>query len=325
MTQSPPRSIAGTIPSAGSVAPSPDAPGGGGFPRWRNPAKNRLVRAYFQSPVAAISLVILVIIVFLATFAPWIAPTNPYDLGTVTVVNSRLPPGATARIGDTVFLLGSDGAGRDLLSAILYGLRTSIIVAAASTGIAVLIGLWVGLLAAYVGGRTDAALMRLVDLQLSFPTMLVALMLLAILGNGLDKIIAALVIVQWAYFARTARAAALVEREKEYMEAARGLYLGHGRMIFRHLMPNSIAPLIVVATIQAAHAVSLEATLSFLGLGLPPTEPSLGLLIANGFNYVFSLHWWISLFPGLALLLTIVVMNLAGDRLRDLLNPRLRK
>lgn len=284
-----------------------------------------LARAFFKSPVAAAASVTLSLILLAALFAPAIAPTDPYDLTVVTVINSRLPPGAEARVGDIVFWLGTDGAGRDLLSAILYGLRTSVVVAASSTTIAVVIGLVVGMVSAYVGGRVDALLMRLVDLQLSFPTMLVALLLLAILGTGIDKIIAALVIVQWAYFARTARASALVEREKEYVEAARGLYLGHSRTLFRHLMPNSVAPLIVVATIQAAHAVSLEATLSFLGLGLPVTEPSLGLLIANGFNYVFSLKWWITLFPGLALLFTIVSITLVGDRLRDVMNPRLRR
>lgn len=284
-----------------------------------------LVRAFFRSPVAAVAFAVLVMICFLGIFAPWIAPTDPYDLTSVTVLDSRLPPGSFARTTDTYFWLGSDGAGRDLFSAILYGLRTSVIVAVSSVGIAVLVGLAVGLLAAYAGGKVDSALMRIVDLQLSFPTMLVALMLLAMFGTGIDKIIIALIIVQWAYFARTARASALVEREKEYMEAARGLYIGHTRSLLRHLMPNSIAPMIVIATIQAAHAVSLEATLSFLGLGLPVTEPSLGLLIANGFNYVFSLKWWITLFPGLALLVTIVSITLVGDRLRDIMNPRLRR
>lgn len=284
----------------------------------------RFLREYAKSPTAVIAAAVFLVILFIAILAPVIAPTDPYDLRSVTIINSKLPPGSKARIGDMVFLLGTDGAGRDMVSAIMYGLRTSLIVATVSTSMALLIGMTIGLTAAYIGGKTDAVLMRLVDLTLSFPTMLVALMLLAMFGNGLDKIIIALIFVQWSYFARTARSSSMIEREKEYIEAARGLYVGHMRIIVRHLLPNSVSPLIVIATIQAASAVSLEATLSFLGLGLPPTEPSLGLLIANGFNHVISMKWWISLFPGLALLVTIVSICLVGDRLRDVLNPHLQ-
>ena len=167
--------------------------------------------------------------------------------------------------------------------------------------------------------------MRIVDIQLSFPAILVALVLLAILGKGVDKIIVALVVAQWAYYARTVRASALVERNKEYVEAAKCLALGHRRILFRHILPNCLAPLIVVATLQTAHAISLEATLSFLGVGLPITEPSLGLLIANGFEYMLSEKYWISFFPGVALLVAIVSINLVGDQLRDILNPRLQR
>ncbi len=180
-----------------------------------------------------------------------------------------------------------------------------------------------GLIAAYFGGWVDTVIMRIVDLQLSFPAILIALMLLALLGRGVDKIIFALVVVQWAYFARTVRGAALVERRKDYVEAARCLALSHRRIMFRHMLPNCLPPLIVVATVQMAHAIALEATLSFLGVGLPITEPSLGLLIANGFDYMLSGRYWISVFPGIALVLTIVSINLVGDRLRDVLNPRL--
>jgi peptide/nickel transport system permease protein len=167
--------------------------------------------------------------------------------------------------------------------------------------------------------------MRIVDLQLSFPTILVALMLLAILGSGVEKVMLALVIVQWAYFARTARSVALVERSKEYVEAAQCLALSSRRVIFRHLLPNCLPPIIVVATVQVANAIALEATLSFLGIGLPVTEPSLGLLISNGFEFMLSGRYWISVYPGIALLITIIAINLVGDQLRDILNPRLRR
>jgi len=183
----------------------------------------------------------------------------------------------------------------------------------------------VGLMAAYFGGRVDNLIMRVVDVQLSFPAILVALILLAILGKGIDKIIVALVVVQWAYYARTVRASALVERRREYVEAATCLALSHRRIVFRHLLPNCLPPLIVVGTLQTAHAIALEATLSFLGIGLPITEPSLGLLISNGFEYMLSGSYWISFFPGIALLVTIVSINLVGDQLRDVLNPRLER
>lgn len=223
------------------------------------------------------------------------------------------------------YWLGTDGQGRDMLSAILYGLRTSLAVGVLSGVFALMIGMSMGLTAAYVGGRTETLIMRLVDLQLSFPAILVALMLLAILGRGVDKVILALIIVQWAYYARTARSAALVERRKEYMEAARCLALSSRRIIFRHLLPNCLPPVIVVGTVQVANAIALEATLSFLGIGLPVTEPSLGLLISNGFNYLLSGRYWISVYPGVALLLTIIAINLVGDQLRDILNPRLQR
>jgi peptide/nickel transport system permease protein len=198
-------------------------------------------------------------------------------------------------------------------------------VGAASGLIAASLGLVVGLVAAYAGGRVETLIMRLVDLQLSLPSVLVALILVSVLGKGADKIILALVLVQWAYYARTVRGTALVERRKEYVEAAQSLGLSHARTLFRHILPNCLAPVIVIATVQTAHAISLEATLSFLGVGLPQTEPSLGVLIANGFQYMLSGAYWISVFPGIALLLTIVSINLVGDRLRDVLNPRLEK
>ena len=284
----------------------------------------RLTREFFSNRVATASFAVLMTIVFLAIFAPLLSPQNPYDLARVTVMDARLEPGERGSAG-FVMWLGADGAGRDMLSAILYGLRISLGVGVASGVIALAIGTAVGLLAAYRGGWIDALIMRLVDLQLSFPAILVALILVAILGRGADKVMIALILVQWAYYARTVRGSALVERRKEYIEAAQCLDLPPRRIVFRHLLPNVIAPMIVVGTLQTAHAISLEATLSFLGVGLPLTEPSLGLLIANGFEYMLSGKYWISFYPGLALLATIMSINLVGDRLRDVLNPRLER
>jgi peptide/nickel transport system permease protein len=284
----------------------------------------RFLSDFFDSKVATAAIVTFAIILFIALFAPWISPQNPYDLMVVDVMDSRMRPGEKSLTGMT-FLLGSDGAGRDMLSAIFYGLRTSLGVGVMSGLIALCIGMSVGLSAAYFGGRTDSLIMRVVDLQLSFPAILIALILLSVLGKGVDKIIIALVIAQWAYYARTVRASALVERRKEYIEAATCLALSHRRIVLRHLLPNVLPPLIVVGTLQTAHAISLEATLSFLGVGLPQTEPSLGLLISNGFEYMLSGKYWISFFPGVALLVTIVSINLVGDQLRDVLNPRLER
>lgn len=286
---------------------------------WR-----RFIQRFAEDRVALVGFALLVLIILVAVLAPVISPQNPYDLGKVDIMDSRQPPGVKAGDGFTMWL-GSDGVGRDLLSGILYGLRISLMVGVISGVLAATLGLILGLTAAYMGGRVETLIMRIVDLQLSLPSVLVALILVALLGKGVDKIILALVVVQWAYYARTVRGSALVERRKEYVEAARSLGLNHARTVFKHILPNCLAPVIVIATVQTAHAISLEATLSFLGVGLPQTEPSLGVLIANGFQYMLSGKYWISFFPGLALLLTIVAINLVGDRLRDVLNPRLEK
>lgn len=284
----------------------------------------RFAVEFLESRVAASALAILLLLVALAVTAPWFVPQNPYDLAQVDVLDSRLPPGTASTYGYT-FWLGTDGAGRDLLSAMLYGLRISLFVGVMSGFIAMALGTAVGLIAAYVGGRVETLIMRLVDLQLSFPAILIALIMIAVMGKGIDKIVFALVTVQWAYYARTVCGSALVERKKEYVEAARCLGLSNPRIVFRHILPNVLPPLIVVVTVQTAHAIALEATLSFLGVGLPQTEPSLGLLISNGFEYMLSGKYWISFFPGIVLLVTIVVINLVGDQLRDVLNPRLQK
>lgn len=286
---------------------------------WR-----QFVRDFMQSRIAVCGLALLLMVLFLALFAPWIAPQNPYDLSKLDLMDSKLAPGAQSMMGST-FWLGTDGMGRDMLSAILYGLRVSLLVGVVSGVIALAIGASLGVSAAFFGGRYEQILMRIVDIQLGFPAILVALILIAVLGSGVEKVIMALITVQWAYYARTARSAALVERNKEYMEAARGLGLPTWRVLLKHLIPNTLPPLIVVGTVQVAHAIALEATLSFLGLGLPITEPSLGLLIANGYEYMLSGKYWISVYPGVALLLTIMAINLVGDQLRDVLNPRLAR
>jgi peptide/nickel transport system permease protein len=279
---------------------------------------------FAESKLALIGLAMLIVIILIAIFAPLISSQNPYDLGQLDIMDSRLAPGEKSVAG-TAHLLGTDDQGRDMLSAIFYGLRISLGVGIASTVFALAIGLFFGMIAAYFGGWVDTLIMRIVDIQLSFPAILIALILLAVLGQGVDKIIVALITVQWAYYARTVRASALVEKQKEYIEAAKVLALSKTRILFRHMLPNCLPPLIVVATVQVAHAIALESTLSFLGLGLPITEPSLGLLISNGFTYLMSGKYWISFYPGLALLLTIMSINLVADQLRDVLNPRLKR
>lgn len=284
----------------------------------------RFTRQFFGSTAATVSLVILVAIVLAAIFAPWISPQNPYDLTAIDFLDGRLPPGSQAMTGMT-YLLGTDNQGRDMLSAILYGLRISLAVGVLSAIAAACIGGCIGLYVAYRGGRVEGFVMRLVDLQLSFPTVLVALMILAFLGKGVFNVVLAIIIVEWATYARIARGATLVERSKEYIEAVQCLALPTRRIVFRHLLPNIIPALIVIATLQIARAITLEATLSFLGLGVPVTEPSLGLLIANGYSYLLSGQYWISFYPGIALVIVVVVINLIGDRLREILNPRRQK
>ena len=284
----------------------------------------KIILKKFTKPATLISLMLLFIIIFCAIFAPFLAPTNPYDLKIVSILDSRLSPGNSMFNGNVAWL-GTDGAGRDVLSAIIFGLRTSLIVAISSALIALTIGVMIGLISGFYGGKIDAFLMRIVDIQLSFPAILVALVLLALLGKGVDKVIIALAIVQWAIYARTVRAAAIVEKNKEYIQAASCLGLSNFLIIWRHLLPNSISPLIVLATLQTAHSISIEATLSFLGVGVPITEPSLGSLISNGFDFILSGAYWITFFPGLVLLATVAAINMFGDQLRIILNPRVNR
>ena len=279
---------------------------------------------YRESPMAVAALAIILAIIVLALFAPLFAPQNPYELAGLNLADARLPPGSVGSGGYTHWL-GTDAAGRDLWSAILYGLRISLQIGLLAGAFALLLGASVGLVAAYAGGRIEALLMRIVDLQLSFPAILLALILVALLGQGLAQLVTALVAAQYAYFARTTHGAATAERRKDYIEAALSTPLPARRVLFRHLLPNSLPPLIVVATVQVANAIALEATLSFLGLGLPITQPSLGSLIANGFQYLLSGRYWISIYPGVALMITVVAINLVGDQVRNVLNPRLSR
>jgi peptide/nickel transport system permease protein len=282
----------------------------------------RLILGLAASPKAVVGAILCVVFLFAAIVGPYLVPQNPYDLMTLNILDAKLEPGSVGFEGAT-YWLGSDGQGRDMLSAMVFGLRTSLGVGLVSGIAAMLIGTILGLIAAYVGGRTDTLIMRLVDLMLGFPTILVALMLLALLGQGMWKVILALILVQWARFARAVRGAALVERNKDYIEAAETLGLSTPRILLGHLLPNCLPPLIVIGTLQVAHAISAEATLSFLGIGLPITEPSLGLLIANGYDVLMSGEYWMSVYPGLVLMSLVFAINLVGDRLREVLNPRL--
>lgn len=281
-------------------------------------------REYSRDGVAVFALVVVLLITALAVLAPLIAPQDTYDLGKLVLADARRPPGYANPAGQ-VYWLGTDAQGRDVLSAILYGFRVSMEIALLAGVLAFVLGVAMGIGAAFVGGRIESLIMRLVDLQLSFPAMLLALMLSAMLGKGVFQLVAALAAAQYAYFARTAHSAASVERHKDYVEAALSTPLSGWAVAWRHVLPNSLPPLMVVATVQLANAIALEATLSFLGLGLPPTEPSLGSLIANGFEFMLSGRYWISIFPGLGLIALIVAVNVVGDQVRDMLNPRLRR
>lgn len=292
-------------------------------PSAQSPFK-RFISEYSERKTAVVAFLVLAFVVLVALVGPFLTMQDPYDLAQISILDSSMPPGTETFDGGT-FWLGTDDQGRDLLSAIVYGLRISILVGVISGALAVVIGASIGIISAYVGGRIDNLIMRVVDLFLSFPSFLIALICLAVLGRGADKVVLALVLSQWANFARIIRGVAIVEREKEYMDAARGLVLPQSRIVFGHLLPNCLPPLIVVATMNVAFSITLEASLSFLGVGLPITEPSLGLLIANGYEYILTGKYWLSFYPGVALLITVASINLVADRMRDVLNPRMKR
>jgi len=292
-----------------------------------------LVHGFRRSPVAIVSAVIALVLIFAAVFAPWIAPHDPTDLASLSLLDSFKPPWP-AEDADWFNPLGTDQQGRDVLSAIMFGMRVSLLVGFGSVAIAVVVGIVAGLAAGYLGGMADAILMRVADVQLTFPAILTALMINGIAGAALPKamrdalqipiIILSIGVSLWPGIARTVRGATLVERNKEYVLAARVIGVPDWRIMLSHVLPNVIGPVLVLATLGLGFAILTEATLSFLGVGLPPTRPSLGTLIRYGNDFLFSGQWWVTIFPGAALVLIVLSINLLGDWLRDALNPRLR-
>ena len=278
-----------------------------------------------ESRSAIFGMVLSLLFVVAAVFAPWLSPQNPYDLTQLFLDNADKAPTLFNEWSYSHFMLGSDGQGRDLYSAILYGLRVSLYVGLASTVLSAAFGTLMGLVAGYMGGKTDAVIMRIADIQLSFPAILIALVIMSLWGQGLFKIIIAISVVNWVFYARTARGSTLAEREKDYVDAARATGISNTSIMLREILPNIVAPIIVIGTVRVANSIILESTLSFLGLGVPITEPSLGSLIYEGYQVLFSGFWWTSVLPGLALMGVVLGINLLGDRLRDVLNPRLKR
>ena len=289
---------------------------------------------FTRSPTIIISFIFVVSLSILAIFANFIAPTNPFDAGSLNLMNGFTPPMKPNIFTEEIFLLGTDDQGRDLLSAIIFGLRVSMFVGVSAVLLAMVLGVTMGLVAGYVGGWVDSLIMRIADIQVTFPSILIAVLIYGITRGILapdlrDELAITVLIIsiglsEWVPFARTVRGTTMVEKEKEYIQAARLIGLKPGQIMFRHILPNVMSPVLVIATITLALAIIAEATLSFLGVGAPPTEPSLGTLIRIGQNYLFSGEWWILLFPSITLLVLALSVNLLGDWLRDELNPRLR-
>jgi peptide/nickel transport system permease protein len=290
--------------------------------------------AFKGSPVAIIAFSVVVLLVGGALLAPWLAPTNPFDMGALNLMNGFTPPLTDNAFTGERFVLGTDDQGRDLLSAILYGLRVSLFVGFSAVGLALVLGVSLGLLAGYVGGWLDAFIMRVADVQVTFPSILIAMLIFGVAQGVLPPearselaigvLILSIGLSEWVQFARTVRGTTLVEKEKEYVQAAKLMGLGRFQIMRKHILPNVLGPVLVIATITLALAIIAEATLSFLGVGAPPTEPSLGTLISVGQDFLFSGEWWILLFPALTLLSLALAVNLLGDWLRDTLNPRLQ-
>ncbi|MFN9479551.1 MAG: ABC transporter permease [Betaproteobacteria bacterium] len=289
--------------------------------------------SFRQSPVAMGAALVALVLIVCAVFAEWVAPHNPFDLATINLLDASQPP-AWIEGGSSKFLLGTDDQGRDVLSAILFGMRISLIIGLAAVALSVLLGVGLGLLAGYVGGRLDALLMRIADVQLSFPAILIALLIDGVARAAVPKevheviafpvLVGAIALANWPQYARKVRGSTLVEKNKEYVQAARLIGVSPLAIMLRHVLPNAIGPVLVLATVNVALAIITEATLSFLGVGVPPTTPSLGTLIRIGNEFLFSGEWWITIFPGLALVLLVLSVNLLGDWLRDALNPKLR-
>lgn len=284
---------------------------------------SEFVHNWSRSGSAIAGTVLIVLYAFAVLAGPMLVAQDPYDIAALNLLDSYKPP-LWLEGGDPRYPLGTDGQGRDLLAAIIYGARVSVMIGLVATVASCLIGTVLGLLAGFYGGIADAVIMRIADIQLSFPSILIALFLMSAVGTGVDKVLIALTAVGWVVYARTTRGSTLSEIEKEYVQAARVAGLPDWRIIMFHVLPNVLTPLIVIATIQVGTFVLIEASLSFLGVGVPITEPSLGLLVKNGFDVLFSGLWWTSIFPGLAIMLLVFGINLFGDFLRDELNPRLK-
>lgn len=287
-----------------------------------------------RSPVTIVSFAVVVVLILLAVFADFVAPTNPFDVGSLNLMNGFTPPMQPNAFTGEVFPLGTDDQGRDLLSAIIFGLRVSLFVGLTAVILAMVLGVSLGLLAGYRGGWVDSLIMRAADIQVTFPSILIAMLIFGV-ARGLlppsmrDELAISVLIIsiglsEWVPFARTVRGTTLVEKEKEYVQAARLIGLSSGQIMLRHILPNVLSPVLVIATITLALAIIAEATLSFLGVGAPPTEPSLGTLIRIGQDFLFSGEWWILIFPAATLLALALSVNLLGDWLRDILNPRLK-
>jgi peptide/nickel transport system permease protein len=302
--------------------------------RWLSDLRDSdMWQSFVASRLAVAAALVTAVLVGAALLAPIIAPHDPYDLKSLELMDADRPP-AWEQGGDARFLLGTDDQGRDILSTIMYGMRSSLVIGVCSVLLAVAIGLSLGLWAGYAGGRVDAAIMRVADVQLTFPAILTALLIdgvaLAVFkrytfeGGKFWILVLAIGLSYWVQYARTVRGVTLVERDKEYVQAARLIGIGSWKIMFQHILPNVLSPVLVLATINLALAIITEATLSFLGVGLPPTEPSLGTMIQIGNKYLFSGSWWMVVFPGLTLALLVVAVNLLGDWLRDALNPKLR-
>jgi len=289
--------------------------------------------SFRHSPVAIAAAVIAFVLIFAAVFARWVAPYNPFDLATISLMDASLPPAWEAG-GTPKFWLGTDDQGRDIFSAIIYGMQISLLIGLASVLLSVVMGVGLGLLSGYVGGRLDAFIMRVCDVMLSFPAILVALLIDGVARAVLPRdshnemafgvLILAIALSGWVQYARTVRGSTLVEKNKEYIQAARVIGVSPAMIMLKHVLPNVLGPVLVLATVHIALAVITEATLSFLGVGVPPTTPSLGTLIRIGQEFLFSGEWWITIFPGMALILLVLSVNLLGDWLRDALNPKLR-
>jgi peptide/nickel transport system permease protein len=289
--------------------------------------------SFTQSRITVIAAIVAVILIFGALFAPWVSPYDPFDLSSIDLMDSQTPP-MWLEDGDPRFILGTDDQGRDLLSAILHGARISIWVGLASVAFSLVLGVALGLLSGYVGGKIDAFIMRIAEIQLSFPAILIALLIdgvmRGILPPDMREQLAVLVLILaigisgWVQYARTVRGSTMVEKNKEYVQAARLIGIHPIMIMLRHILPNAMGPVLVIATIHLAVAIITEATLSFLGVGVPPTEPSLGTLIRIGNDFLFSGEWWITIFPGATLAILVLSVNLLGDWLRDAMNPKLR-